>query len=239
MTPKEKLIFIQNNKYEDEDGDIFGINLLSGLTESELKLFAERLPSQKIPTEIRDLLILCKGFTFQPLEEVRFDAFEVFGFEEIFPYSIQLAGDGFGNFWILDIDGQGNWNCVYYVCHDPAVIVKHSENLSDFISHVDEFGFDQINSHLNIIHDRTVFEIYEEKVGILERNDKDYPFEKSIKVDAPYLIADLKDLPVKSGFRWDISGSRTKILRPSDEPIWVIEKSVKQNLLSRLFNLKK
>jgi len=139
MTPLEKLKTIAGKEYESEDGDSYEIELLEGMNDEEIASFKQQLPNQYMPPEIEELLKYTKGFEFDPLEEVRFDTFGYFGFEELFPYSIQLAGDGFGNFWVLDIDSGGQWNSVYYVCHDPAVVVKHSENLTDFIGHVDEF----------------------------------------------------------------------------------------------------
>lgn len=43
---------------------------------------------------------------FGLLEEVTFDGIGQFGFEGFFPNSVQLAGDGFGNFWILSISSR-------------------------------------------------------------------------------------------------------------------------------------
>jgi len=40
------------------------------------------------------------------LDDITFDGVGQFGIENIFPHAVQLAGDGFGNFWILDVDKQ-------------------------------------------------------------------------------------------------------------------------------------
>lgn len=240
MTPKQQLESILSNEYESEDGDLYKVELLDGMTNSEIESLKSQLPDNTLPSEIEELLRFSKGFEFYGLDEVRFDAFGNFGFEEVFPNSIQLAGDGFGNFWILDIDSKGNWNSVYYVCHDPAVIVKHSENLSEFILHVDEFGQKGNQSNLDIIHEKTVMDIWNEKVGIMEKNEKEYDFEKD-QVELPelFLVADLTNKPIKTGYPWGKSGPNPKIIRPTDEPIWIIEKRVKQGFLSRLFGGKK
>lgn len=236
MTPKQHLESILENQYESEDGNLYKVELVEGMTESEIESFKNQLPNKNLPNEIEELLRFSKGFEFFGLEEVRFDSFGHFGFEELFPNSIQLAGDGFGNFWILDIDSKGNWNSVYYVCHDPAVIVKHSENLADFIKHVDEFGLKGNESNLEIIHEKTVMDICVEKVGIMEKNEKDYDFEnRQTELPEMFLVADLTDQPIKTGFPWGKSGPNTKIIRPTGEPIWIVEKQVKQGFLSRLF----
>ena len=240
MTPKQQLESILSNQYESEDGDLYKVELLDGMTDSEIENLKNQLPDNNLPNEIEELLRFSKGFEFFGLEEVRFDAFGHFGFEEIFPKSIQLTGDGFGNFWILDIDSKGNWNSVYYVCHDPAVIVKHSENLTEFIRHVDEFGQKGNQSNMDIIHEKTVMDIWNEKVGIMEKNEKDYDFEKGqVELPEMFLVADLTDKPIKTGFPWGKSGPNTKIIRPNDEAIWIVEKRVKQSFLSKLFGGKK
>ncbi|WP_396146134.1 SMI1/KNR4 family protein [Flavobacterium sp.] len=240
MTPKQQLESILSNQYESEDGDLYKVELLDGMTDSEIENLKYRLPEKNLPNEIEDLLRFSKGFTIYGLEEIRFDSFGHFGFEEMFPKSIQLAGDGFGNFWILDIDSKGNWNSVYYVCHDPSVVVKHSENLTEFIRHVDEFGQKGSDSNLNIIHEKTVMDIWNEKVGIMEKNEKDYDFENGqIELPEIFLVADLTNQPIKTGFPWGKSGPNTKIIRPTDEPIWIVEKRLKQGFLSRLFGGKR
>ena len=123
------------------------------------------------------------------------------------------------------------------MCHDPAVIVKHSENLKDFIGHVDEHGKKGSESNLDFIQEQVVSDIWKEKVGIMERNEKDYHFESG-KTQLPqrYLVADLANEPIQAGFAWGKSGPDTSIIRPGDEAIWIIEKKVRQGFLSRLFN---
>lgn len=240
MTPKQQLESILSNQYESEDGDLYKLELLNGLSDGELANLKNQLPNNHLPNEIEELLRFSRGFEFFGLEEIRFDAFGEFGFEAMFPNSIQLAGDGFGNFWILDIDSMGNWNSVYYVCHDPAVIVKHSENLAEFIKHVDEFGQKGNQSNMDIIHEETVMEIWSEKVGIMGRNERDYDF-KNVQGIMPefFLVADLTNKPIKTGFPWGKSGPNTKIIRPTDDPIWIIEQRRNQGFLSKLFGGKK
>tara|TARA_B100000809_G_C14948239_1_gene462915 strand:- start:95 stop:817 length:723 start_codon:yes stop_codon:yes gene_type:complete len=240
MNPKEKLESILKNEYESEDEDLYKVELLPGMTEVEITEFKKQLPNNFIPKEIEELLKFSKGFEFFGFDEIRFNTYGYFGFQEMFPNSIQLAGDGFGNFWILDIDSSGNWNSVYYVCHDPAVIVKHSENLSQFIEQIHENGQKGRESTLNIIHEETVMEIWNEKTGIMEQNEKDYDFEnKNIEFPERYLIADLTNKPIKTGFPWGKFGANTKIIRPTDKPIWIVEKKVKQGFLSKLFGRNK
>ena len=238
MKPLEKLKSILGHEYESEDGELYKVNLLSGMSEQEIDEFKKLLPNNFLPMEVEELLKFSRGFDFYGLEEVRFNSFGDFGFEEMFPYSVQLAGDGFGNFWILDVDSKGNWGEVYYVCHDPAVVVKHSQSLAEFIGHVDEFGKKGSNSNLDTIHEKIVMDIWTSKFGIMEKNEREYNFPNDIKNQLPemFLIADLEHEPIKTGFAWGKYGANSKIIRDGDKPIWVIEKKVKQGFLARLFN---
>lgn len=239
MKPLEKLKSILGNEYETEDGDIYEIELLDGMNDQEITDFRQQLPDQFLPPEIEELLRFTKGFEFDGLDEVRFDSFGYFGFEELFPYSIQLAGDGFGNFWVLDIDSAGRWNSVYYVCHDPAVVIKHSKNLSEFIAHVDEFGEKGEASNLDQIHEEVVMKIWQDKNEKTQEDDKDYDL-SAIQNELPetFFIADLRDKPIQNGFAWGRSGPKTKIVRLKDNPVWVVEKKEKQGFLSNLLGKK-
>ena len=238
MTPLEKLKSIAGKEYESED--LYKVELLGGMSNEEIASFKQQLPNQCMPFGIEELLKYARGFEFDVLEEIRFDTFGYFGFEELFPYSIQLAGDGFGNFWVLDIDLGGQWNSVYYVCHDPAVVVKHSENLTEFIEHVDEFGEKGEESFLNHIHEDIVMKIWQEKDDVEKQNESDYDL-STIQNELPekYFIEDLTNKPVKTGFTWGRSGPKAKIIRLSDRPVWIVERKEKQGVLSKLFRKKR
>jgi cell wall assembly regulator SMI1 len=240
-TPTEQLKAILTEKYTSEDGDEYKVELKPGLTDQQIDDLAKRLPTGQIPNEIKELLKFASGFEFFGLEEVTFDGVGQFGFEEFFPTSIQLAGDGFGNFWILDINKNGQWGNVFYVCHDPAVIVKHSDNLTEFIKHVDEFGKKGKQSNLDEIHEVTVMDIWTKHNGFIDKptalaspDDK----LKSFATNLPdnFVIADLRDKPIKSGFAWGKFGPNIdKAKRHDSELIWGVEKVEKKGLLSRLF----
>ena len=107
MTPTEELKSILNEKCISEDEDEYKIELKPGLTDEQIDDLAKRVPSGQIPNDIRELLKFSSGFEFNGLEEVTFDGVGQFGFEEFFPTSVQLARDGFGNSWILDVNKNG------------------------------------------------------------------------------------------------------------------------------------
>ncbi|MHC8948018.1 SMI1/KNR4 family protein [Sphingobacterium hungaricum] len=236
MTLKEKLIYISESLYRNEEDENYQIELLEGMSHEEIQNFRNKLPNQYLQEDVEELIRFSSGFEFEPLEEVRFDNFAIFGREELFPNSIQLAGDGFGNFWILDIDSKGNWNSVYYVCHDPAVVVKQAENLSEFLDQINDLGNNFENALINVIHEEKAFEIWKKKSEILKNNRSNYSSPLNTETPDSYIIADLKNQPNGSGFIWGLSGANTKIIRPTDEPIWIVENKEKRGFFSKLFS---
>lgn len=244
MTPTEQLKSILTEKYISEDGDEYNVELKSGLTDLEIDELEKQVPTRQIPNEIRELLKFTNGFEFNGLEEVTFDGIGQFGFEEFFPNSVQLAGDGFGNFWILDINKNGDWGNVFYVCHDPAVIVKHSDNLTQFIEHVNDFGKNGNKSNLDIIHEKVVMDIWSKENGFIELENAKQSNDATLKNFAfllpdNFVIADLRNKQNQSGFAWGKFGSNIdKAKRHETELIWGIEKPIKKSLFSKLFGSK-
>lgn len=241
MTATETLKSILTENYLSEDGDEYKVELKKGLTQQEIEVLAKKLPTGKLPNEIIELLKFTSGFEFYGLEEITFDGAEQFGFEEFFPNSIQLAGDGFGNFWILDVDKNGTWGNVFYVCHDPAVVVKHSDNLTQFIEHINDFGKNGNKSNLDIIHEKVVMEIWSKENGFLEienaRQSNDTIL-KNFALSLPdnFVVADLRNKPNQSGFAWGKFGPKIdRAKRHETELIWGIEKPIKKGLFSKLF----
>lgn len=242
MTALEQLKSILNEQYVSEDGDEYKVELKPGLSDQQIDKLATQLPTGQIPTDVRELLKYASGFEFFGIDEVTFDGVGQFGFENIFPNSVQLAGDGFGNFWILDVDGKGNWGNVFYVCHDPAVVVKHSDNLAEFIKHMHEFGKSGTESNLDIIHEKSVMDIWGKSNGgfidISQAKNSNDTSLKNFAAQLPdnFVIADLRNKPNKTGFAWGKFGPNVdKAVRYNDELLWGFEKKVKKGLLSKLF----
>ncbi|MCU0435402.1 MAG: SMI1/KNR4 family protein [Bacteroidia bacterium] len=241
MTPTEKLKSILSRQYISEDGDNYQVELMPGLTAPQINELSQKCPSGHIPDEIKELLEFTRGFEFSGLDEVTFDGIGEFGFEELFPNSVQLAGDGYGNFWIIDIDKKGNWGNVYYVCHDPAVVVKHSENLTQFIEHIDEFGKYGDQSNLNMIHEKVITNIWNNDNGFIDvetarKSDDSTLKEFSQTLPDNFFVADLRNKPIQSGFAWGKFGTTEGlIIRHETELIWGIEKPLKKGFLSKIF----
>ncbi|WP_199750600.1 SMI1/KNR4 family protein [Gynurincola endophyticus] len=240
MTALAQLQSILNETYSSEENGEFKIELKEGLSDDEIHLLAQQLPTRQLPAEIHELLRFSSGFKFPPFKEITFDGISLFDMEEFFPYSVKLTTDIFTNVWIVDVDLQGNWGNVFFISHDPAVIVKHSENLSQFIQHIHEFGKDKKLSNLDKIREKTVFDIWEQKDGLISlehaRQSDDLVLKEfASRLENNYVIADLRNKPNKSGFAWGKFGpSIQKTIRNGSNTLWGIER--RKGILSKIFN---
>ena len=225
-----------DNTYYTEDEEAFQIELLPGLSEEELQALQNRMPNQWLPEAIKALLKFCRGIDFLPMEEVKFDEYEQNAYQGLFPHAITLDGDGFGNYWVVDIDFQGEWKSVYYICHDPPVVVKQAENLKEFISQLHALGKNPETSIINEVHDANSMKIWDHRDAF--KDQKEVP--ASVEVDLTrlpknYFIANLIDQPVKSGFPLIISREDINVIRPTDSALWVVELQESKGWLKRLF----
>ena len=130
---------------------------------------------------------------------------------------------------------------MFYVCHAPAVIVKHSDNLTQFIEHIEDFGKNGNKSNLDIIHEKVVMDIWSKGNGFIElenaRQSNDTTL-KNFALSLPdnFVIADLRNKQIQSGFAWGKFGPNIdKAKRHETELIWGIEKPNKKGFLSKLF----
>jgi cell wall assembly regulator SMI1 len=226
MTPLEQLKLIKDERYESEEGRDYGIILKEGLSEDEIDRLAAKLPGSQIPPAIRELLRFTTGFSFLGPDEVNFDDIGQFGFENIFPAAIRLARDAGGNCWIVDVNPEGEWGHVFFVCHDPAVVVKQSEDLTEFIQQLDELGKNREQSTLSVFLDRTALRIHRQDDGFMDiasaRSSAD-PVLREFAAMLPdhFVVADLRDTPIQTGFAWGKYGPDIDdAVRHEQELLW-------------------
>src|SRR5216684_3612608 len=144
-------------------------SLLPALTEPELELLEARMPCP-IPPDISELLRFTNGFNVGGgIEEVGFSGLQGgFGMEEIFPHSIPLAADGFGNYWVLDLTSESrSWGPIFYACHDAPVIVYRTDSPLHFVQEAIRFGNKPWKSELNDVHEGQSHRIWRENPGVL------------------------------------------------------------------------
>lgn len=240
MTPLQQLKMIMHEQYISEEGERYSVQLKPGLNNQQVQKMGASLPGH-LPGEIADLLRFTSGFGFYGMEDIVFDAVNVSGFKNIFPWSVQLTGDGLGNFWVVDIHSTGAWGAVFYVCHDPAVIVKHSRNLAQFIRHIHEYGMEEGASHMARITEQIVPEIWRERSGYQPQTEAARTGDATLKQFAAtlpetFLLADLRHQPNGAGFAWGRYDKRLdSTVRYGDELIWAVELKKKKSFFGKLF----
>ncbi len=231
----------QGLKFQSEDGDIEEIRLLPPLTVEELDKLQAKLPC-RIPEEARELLFYCRGFD-GVLESIDFSGLAGgFGMEEIFPYALPIAHDGFGNYWIIDLTKESTtWGPIFFAYHDAPVIVFQTASLAHFIEEVLRFGNPPWKSEIDNVHEQHHHRIWKENPGMmtyeqcLQSDDSDLAaFAESL--GQKYLFIDMRNPKVGDGFSWGRYGAQTVNRRYGDKRIFAYE--VRPSLLQRLLGRK-
>lgn len=199
-----------------------------GLSEQELSQFRRELGGL-IPNEIEELLLYSAGFAHKPQGTVCFTGHEGFGFEEAFPLSVALLPDGCGNFWVIDINPEsGAWGSVFYVCHDPPVIVVQAPELGVFLSQVLDPNYSKPKNALNFVRKEAAMRIWGEDPWLISAHDARLAEDAVVSAFAKRLpdnfrIADLRSKKVGSGFSWGLAGPNTIIQRCGADLLFGVE----------------
>jgi len=213
----------------NEDGLEDPFELLPPLSDQEILSFESKLPCP-LPSDIRELLKYARGFR-GVLDEIVFcDLQWGFGVKEIFPCSVSLAGDGFGNFWIVDLTSESkSWGPIFYACHDAPVVVYQSENILHFLEEAIRFGNKPWKSEIDDVHEELSTRIWRENPGVLSFEDCADARDPELKefagsLDPTWQIIDLRHARLGDGFSWGRYGAKTKTKRFGEKRIFAYQK---------------
>ncbi len=149
-----------------------------------------------------------------------------FEIPNLIPKSIRIAGDGYGNSWVLDVDAEGDWGSVFYVGHSPAVIVKQADSLTGFLEQLHEYGKDPRKSNIGLVHEIVVNDIWNREDGLVTRDDASYSEDVELadfarRLPHYYMLGDLRFSEVGSGFAWGkFSTDPRGIIRFKEGYLW-------------------
>ena len=216
-------------RYEPE-GEPERLELLPPMPRSEIEELRVRIPCP-LPKAVRELLQYTRGFATGPLEALEFGGLGTFEFPEIFPCPIDLAHDGFGNYWVVDLTSESrDWGPIYFACHDPPVIVFQSPNLAHFLEQVLRLGHpDGPRSELDLVHEDHAMRIWSENPGMLGLEaclGSGDPLLAEFAHSLPegFEVRDLRGAAVGDGFSWGRYGSRTRNRRAGETPVFAYER---------------
>ncbi|WP_333862388.1 SMI1/KNR4 family protein [Chitinophaga sp.] len=230
MTPLEQLRKMLDEQYYTQQKEEYSVELFPGLSEEEIDDIGNQLRTNYIPDEIRELLAFSSGFLFYGLDAITFDAVNEFEIPNLIPRSIRIAGDGYGNSWVLDVDTEGDWGSVFYVGHSPAVIVKQADSLTGFLEQLHEYGKDPRKSRIGMVHEIVVNDIWNREDGLVSRDEASYSEDPELsdfarRLPHYYMLGDLRFSEVGSGFAWGkFSTDPRGIIRLKEGYLWGIEK---------------
>lgn len=217
------------------------VKLLPGLSEGEIAQCQSQIPGP-LPDQVRELLQYTAGFKTEAFGTLRFTGTQGFELPEAFPRSVPLLPDGYGNFWVVDIDPQdGAWGAIFYACHDPAVIAVQAENLVTFLSQLlDPSTSSEPKNAVHYVHDEAVRLIWKEDPWLISVQDarraKDDVVAKFAReLPDNFRVADLRSTKVGSGFSWGKAGADAEIRRVGNELIFGVQSEV-PTFLKRLFS---
>ncbi|RZL09725.1 MAG: SMI1/KNR4 family protein [Hymenobacter sp.] len=235
---------ILSEEFTDEDGEAYQAKLLPALSIREIAALEAQMPSATIPQEVNKLLSYSRGINFGWFQPVSFDAFGEFGLLGLFPACIELRSDGAGNFWLLDINKGGEWGAVFYVCHDPPVVVRQANNLWDFLRQLHEHAKREPDAWLDEVYDHLVFKIWEERkmhsglvAAAVAATSADAVLSQFAARQPPeFLLGDLRVGSITVGFAYEkfFRDRSQQVYKHETEPMWAFEPP-KYGWFSRLF----
>jgi cell wall assembly regulator SMI1 len=218
VTPLEIIHEASTKKLSTEDGDRISLTFHRPLSEQEIAAFEARLPCP-LPPEIRELLKFCKGFTGGATDFVDFTGQDCVFDHPAFPHGLPIAPDGFGNFWVVDLVPESKcWGPIYFVCHDPPIVLYQSASLEDFLTELFKKCIPPRKSAIDDVHDDRLFQVWRNNPGALTRDEclrsrDDHLRAFSAQLDAFFLVIDLRNAVVGSGFSWGRYGPNTVVRR--------------------------
>ncbi len=213
------------------------LRLLAPLAEGEISAFETTLPCA-LPGEMRELLRLGRGLegVACPLgrrfaiEEVKFANSQGFGLEDVFPHAKELAVDGCGNSWVVDLTSESKtFAPIFYSCHDPPVIVYQTDSLLHFVREVVQGSSAPWTSELGNVHEDLTSRIWSENPCVLSPSHCLVSGDLELKsfadsLDETWEIIDLRNPKMGDGFSWGRYGPNTLNRRCGNKRIFAYQK---------------
>lgn len=202
--------------------------LLPGASPDQIEKFQQRL-LRPLPNEIRDLLEYSTGIDLESIGKVNFMGATNSQFTEALPFTVALLPDGSGNFWVVDVNGTtGAWGTVFFVSHDPPVIVVQAPELGAFLSQLLDPVHSKPPNALNYVPRVSASQIWKNDPWLIPvrtaRTVKD-PVVSAFAQQLPesFRLADLRPREIGSGFSWGLAGPNAEVRRHNEDLLFAVE----------------
>jgi hypothetical protein len=240
MNPLDAIGRAQDTRLVDKGGDVVEFELAPGFPSADIDGLADEL-GVPLSGELRALLGHTAGIDNGPLHAIDFTGRSLsFGDPDAFPMGLPIAGDGFGNFWILDLTPDDAETVpVFFACHDPPVILYQSPNIGDFLHEAFRMLVPPHASAVDDVHEDRLFNVWRDNPGTLDRSaalaGDEHMSTFAAELDDRFTFVDLRSPPVGMGFSWGRYGPRTDVRRHGHERLFAYAPPEKRpGLLRRL-----
>ena len=214
----------------NEDGLRSEFRLLPPLSKEELAAISGKVPCP-IPQDIQELLMFASGFEGTWTEQISFAPVHgFFGFEKVFPHAVELANDGAGNYWVVDLTKESQcWGPIFFACHDAPVIVYQANDLLHFVREVVREGSRPWRSEIGDVRSRFSDQIWNDNPGVLSFSHCVNSSDQELKsfaesLDETWLFVDLRNPLLGDGFSWGRYGPKTNVQRFGEKRIFAYQK---------------
>jgi len=228
---------IQGAVHVDETGKQKTVTLLPPFNEQEISAFEASLPCA-LPEDMRELLRFASGLGGAAcrlgdrfaIDEVRFADVQGFGLEEVFPHAKEIAVDGCGNSWIIDLTSDSKaFAPVFFSCHDSPVIVYQTDSLLDFLREVVRGSNPPWKSEIVDMQYRLPMRIWRENPCATSHSQCLASGDHELKtfaesLDETWEFIDLRTPKLGDGYSWGRYGSKTGNKRYGNKRIFACQK---------------
>ena len=223
---------IENYPFVDKSGKKGNVKLLPPVPDKEINDFRNSLPCY-LDEDMTAVLRKTRGLSFVqqgknsklnagPIAtSIDFTGKSIDGqvLEDIMPTGIAIAADQSGNSWTLDLHGgSAYFGPIFYVSHDPPVIVYQNSTLEKFINQVLASLNSPWQSDITKVVSESAYSIWNENPNMMNQPDCLNSTDQDIKafaqeLEEDYRIIDMRNPKVGDGFSWGISGPETILRR--------------------------
>jgi hypothetical protein len=216
---------------KNEDGLEDHLKLLPPLSANEMRQLEKSIPCP-LPEEMRELFAFSRGFEGGDLLEPvifsgLFNDFDSFG---LIPCAITVAGDGAGNYWVVDlISSSTSWAPIYFFAHDAPVLAYQSDSLEHFVRELLRGSSSPWQSEILDVSDRVNDRIWSENPGVLSFEECHSSSDTDLRqfatsLDETWQIIDLRNAKIGDGFSWGRYGPRTVCRRFGEKRIFAYQR---------------
>lgn len=223
----------------DEDGDRVELALAPGLSADAIDALAGEL-GVPLPADLRALLGFA-GAVAGPLDAIDFTgrAFDV-ELAELLPHGLPVAGDGYGNFWALDLGPAADVPApVFFHCHDPPLLLYQSPDIAHFLREAFRLLEPPHASLVDDVHEDRLHRVWRDAPGVIGHaaalvGDVELrAFADGL--DERWQFADLREPAIGMGFAWGRHGPLTELRRHGHVPLFAFAPPPRRpGLLERL-----